>query len=1593
MKLLQIFVVLLCIALAGTAANVNLPPVPLDDGHLVPLRQKAFTSVDGKAAPAAGVASVLGPALSTAAPLQATANVRFAGTYAVWLHVYRINDRAAPLKVELKAGDKVVAQGTINDGPGDAQRGGPTLFKRYFEEAYKNTPNAAALAKVLGHEKGGQEEDTGGDKADQALDALAEIASETSDNPAARFVNLHRVGKRTDPQAYWWRAFKVDLQPGAYQLCVTPAGADKAALDVAFLATLKDEIYPYLGDFDVPDAGSYLRFRIDKLPPGGLPPVNVHVQIHSEPFGCSFTLGENDLCQKSGTPKPFTKTGWTRWYRLQDAEYMPGGGGDIGFNLGIAKLAECAGVTQFAGYPHPDYVSHQFDWHEPDGLHLSMDISFPQNPHLLRTFRDHEREHYDWALAATKNQVFPLTRGGLTFTNSSGGCTGPSQEYMFKVLRLLGINVGASSDPLLARRLYGWDLLAGHYWPPAFMPFDEAKAKAQYDAYYRDQFSKQKETLQYARIFQIADEPGEINRHEMSAPLWVWEEDPKGGGCWTDLAGDGLLYSRRADFADCVLEGSFRMLPAGLVNQFGLRVAVDKPEAPTKYAAWQLGIFNRNTPKLNVITSSIDGQSSQSERPGATLAAGPEYRFKLVYERGQAALLLNDGLITTLKNLPAKGGFGIFGTKKSLLSLRVRPIARGEHIVPIGSGEADITGKDKADAIADDLDDDGPAAGDKVDKEKDLKTLIDTEWRMDGPMPQAHRAFRSWLEAQGVKPADLGKPSWDEVFILTLPEGIRTEPDRQRYLWSRRYSGWLTPHMFGLAAEGIHNNAPNKEMKNFVALSGHALYLGSVTMPLDMFQLAREGGSLMPGVSDWMSYGGWRFDSHESVAYSAAFYNAGGRTYGGGEPRSFPMMHCVYPATIRSYTMLANQVKHISYFWYGPSFVGTEAYWSEGQGHYPEVSQTCNRAALVDDLLAPGRMRPSRVALLYAHSTEYWNPAESYAEKRALFLGLMHSYYQPEVITEDQVLKEDALTYYDALYVAEPNVSTAVQARIRAWVEAGGLLWAEHNALSLNEVNLPQDLLLDTIGLDRDLPDLPDPKSVARRGRKTAKPKTDKPAPAKMLATGEAPGKLAPYTVSGVPVPVMECPGAKVLASYDTGTPAWLEKGLGKGAVVYIGHRAGRTYVERATIIGGWPTVWSDFGREVLEQPLLARHVERELVLSEPCVVASPLTTAAGTAVVLYSTRPYALPSVTLSLKEAKAPVAVQAFDGLKLVDVPFTFANGRVQAELKNLSGAQMVVFRRTPAPADDRVEALQAHAAALLAGADWRGISAGAWFAGLLPDAQLTPRLVPLLQHAEWGVRRSAAESLGRLKATAAGDALATAATMEKDAHAKGEMLLALARLGHPRTLDLARAGLADALPSVRAYAIRGMTELAAAAPDDAKLTAAVRELATQAVQDLDRRVYAPAATLLARLDPEATLARALKTAESAKPEPQAAVWLNAATAEPKVLDAWLAKGMPGNLALLLAFAGKQKQAKLAAAVTERLGDLKPGQEHALAGVCMTQADPALMRAVFAAREKLPGKTPSWLTFALESVFHGHAGNNLDAWATWLATHTTAP
>src|SRR6185436_18276978 len=119
-----------------------------------------------------------------------------------------------------------------------------------------------------------------------------------------------------------------------------------------------------------------------------------------------------------------------------------------------------------------------------------------------------------------------------------------------------------------------------------------------------------------------------------------------------------------------------------------------------------------------------------------------------------------------------------------------------------------------------------------------------------------------------------------------------------------------------------------------------------------------------------------------------------------------------------------------------------------------------------EHIIAPGRTRPTRIALLYSLSSDLWQPFGyvAMAERRLTYFSLIHEQYLVDMLTERDV-EEGRLRDYAALYVTDPCVSGAACEAIRAWVEKGGYVYGSCGAATRDEFNEEHTGLADVFGI------------------------------------------------------------------------------------------------------------------------------------------------------------------------------------------------------------------------------------------------------------------------------------------------------------------------------------------------------------------------------------------------------------------------------------------------------------------------------------------------------------------------------------------------
>jgi hypothetical protein len=317
---------------------------------------------------------------------------------------------------------------------------------------------------------------------------------------------------------------------------------------------------------------------------------------------------------------------------------------------------------------------------------------------------------------------------------------------------------------------------------------------------------------------------------------------------------------------------------------------------------------------------------------------------------------------------------------------------------------------------------------------------------------------------------------------------------------------------------------------------------------------------------------------------------------------------------LKSASALCQGATHFFYWTYGPTCTSTENYWSDLRGAYDGVAAMTRQLAAAEHVLAPGRMRKTRLALLYSISSDLWQPLDyvHMLERRATYLSLVHDQYLVDMLTEQDV-EAGRLGDYDVLYTADPCVTQKAAAAIRRWVEAGGDVYGACAAGSRDELNEPTGPLAAVFGIRPQVIAAAQPGRYEIRGALNGMQYVDRV----RVEKGDATGPGGTFGVLGTKVSFAPTTAA-VIGTFADGSPAVATNRLGKGRAVYVGACPGISYIKDARFVPRelkerWPAAQRGFINALAQR----RGVRHAVELSCPVVEAGVYDADKATALVL----------------------------------------------------------------------------------------------------------------------------------------------------------------------------------------------------------------------------------------------------------------------------------------------------------------------------------------------------------------------------------------
>jgi len=507
-----------------------------------------------------------------------------------------------------------------------------------------------------------------------------------------------------------------------------------------------------------------------------------------------------------------------------------------------------------------------------------------------------------------------------------------------------------------------------------------------------------------------------------------------------------------------------------------------------------------------------------------------------------------------------------------------------------------------------------------------------------GKDPKAIESFHDWLARQNVSPRELGVRKLTDAAPIERPADLKERrklnaaaADRVFYHTCRfrQAAGserirWHTESFHKYFPPGLLTTALVADHPYFGGTGlGMGLVTGNTTwggypLALDWFDMARRKVVDIAGIEDWMGlqymYGPrYTWEGFQLMGFQAAIFRSGSQA-------ALPIMAWITPSDevnlrLKSASALAQGAKHFFYWTYGPTCFGTENYWSDLRGEYDGIAAITRQLAACEHIIAPGRTRKTRVALLYSISSDIWQPFGyiHMLERRGTYLSLVHGQYLVDMLTE-QDIEAGRLKDYSVLYVTDPCITVKAAAAIVRWVRAGGFLYGACGAGSRNEFNEPAGGLAKAFGIDPDIKSDLQEGEYRVRGSLNGMRYLDRVRLLKSDALGEA----AEFGVLGAKTTFRPRAGSRVIGRFSKGGPAAAANRFGNGKAVFLAACPALSYLKDARFVPReLKEQYPPTQRRIINALAAGSGAPRLVELSHPVVEAGVYDSDRGTALIL----------------------------------------------------------------------------------------------------------------------------------------------------------------------------------------------------------------------------------------------------------------------------------------------------------------------------------------------------------------------------------------
>jgi hypothetical protein len=307
--------------------------------------------------------------------------------------------------------------------------------------------------------------------------------------------------------------------------------------------------------------------------------------------------------------------------------------------------------------------------------------------------------------------------------------------------------------------------------------------------------------------------------------------------------------------------------------------------------------------------------------------------------------------------------------------------------------------------------------------------------------------------------------------------------------------------------------------------------------------------------------------------YIVELFRSGMRHNPNGYIRQYTMPHApgnTEASFLRTaFTHLAHGANGLDYFGIGLNETFTENHIDHrANERFKSIRDINYSLGMVDDVWSKSKAVPSQAAILVSYSTELWDLAPIAGDKASHamfspgFRAMRLNYHIDRVglwkattfagVTPDLLVEEDMtaeeLKGYKVLFVVGDCLPVGTEKALEAWVQAGGTLVATSGVGTYGTYREPNPGMQALVGIA----------SRKLEERDTfMRPMQDLQF---MKPSAMVKGDGFEFPALGNVERITPVAGAKTVAKFDDGTPAIIERAVGKGKVIFIASEPGAAY-------------------------------------------------------------------------------------------------------------------------------------------------------------------------------------------------------------------------------------------------------------------------------------------------------------------------------------------------------------------------------------------------------------------------------------------------